>query len=382
MTFATYEQALKVITHDGYCRFCGSVFTELVKPLGGKWKAVKLNTSKEHICPILIEKYGYLNCPYELMVFLYLTQSRRLTEEMFFNAYVNETHLHNHTLENFFLYMNLSEHLKKKRVFFYPEGLFICDNRKYKWWLNAANTHFLFDSVDIFSILLPFIKKKTIFYSPLLQQGEIKEFFEVSTYKEAIYNLNEIFLPETYYKKYEGRSRGEIKKKIYNRVVYPFLYLSKHDFKAVELTEDTLPEMEAIHAEWCAYKLAQDKTFKIMFSTNRYNRAVREMYSGNSFTERSKFYCKLFYWEGKPFAVRQCLLLGDTSYDIGFFSLFWTVPSQLLLYLNAFCLKELQALGVVYHYTGMVMDKYLEASKNHFPAATIVGYKYKFKKSS
>lgn len=302
-----------------------------------------------------------------------------ITYEEFYNLYTNKDYIHNHTIGNLFLYFDLEKHLNKNRVFFYPGAVLIIDNRKHKL--------FVFDN-DIFLLHFDFssitdeVKKKIIIYSSVIQNSYKELGFVESKLKESVYNLQEVFSEETYYEKYRTRTVKEIKKKIYNKIKYPFLFLEKNSdkFRVENLDVSKLDEVDLLHKDWVDFKLNDPKTFKMMFSSNRYNRCVRMMFE-SKFLHRIEFYAKCFYWEDKLIAVRQCLLTNDgRSYDIGFFSRFWEVPSNLIFYINSFCLKDLHDnYSVQYHNTGMVLDKNLTMSKAHFPNTDKITYKYNFK---
>lgn len=301
-----------------------------------------------------------------------------VTLEEFFESHTNVYSIHNHTLENLFLYFDLDKHLDKDRVIFYKNALWIVDNRKHKF--------FIFDHGNFLCILNTSKiedKKKFIFYSSVYQ-SHFKERFVESKLKEGVYDLPKVFDENTYFEKYKGRTQGEIRKKIYNRLKYPFNYLEKQKerFQVVDMTEDLIPMMETLHKSWVDYKMNDPKTFKMMFSSNRYNRCIKLMFN-HPFLKREDFFCKVFYWDNTPVAIRQCLIKEidgqKVSFDIGFFSLFWEVPSQLILFINCWCLRELKNLGVVEHDTGMLMDKNLTVAKDHFPSTHRVTYKYNLK---
>lgn len=311
----------------------------------------------------------------EIVQFVEVNKHLECSLEDFFSNHTNKNRVHNSTLQNIFLYFDLDRHLEKDRVIFYDKSLLILDNRKFKF--------FLFDDDDFLSKLDTSLipdKKKFIFYSSTIQNNHKDRFIE-SKQKEAVYTLEKVFDETTFYEKYKDRKQSEIKKKIYNRLIYPFKYLESHKelFRIEDVNENHLEVMEQVHREWSDYKLNDPKTFKMLFSSARYNRTIRLMFN-HPFMDRKDFYCKVFYWEDKPIAFRQCLVIGEYSYDIGFFSLFWKVPSNLILYINSYCLKQLKdEYGVKYHNCGLTLDKNLECSKNHFPSSYLYSFKYNLK---
>lgn len=291
----------------------------------------------------------------------------------FSKEYVDENSLHNHTLENLFLYFSLSRFIEKNKAHFYLSLLFLDDKRRYKMFINVPEG-FLLDEFFNFSSLSEEEKKKFSIYS----NNKIESNHLIrSSFKETFYKINDIFSIDVYKERYGERWR----KKFYNKAEYPFRFLLKEDlmFSSRDIEEGDLEEVRILHKEWCDFKLADPKTFKMMFSTNRYIRCLEESFQSD-YLNKSNWYRKGFYINNKLIAVRQCLIKRDTSYDIGFFSRFWDIPSNMINYINTYCMKDLQDRGVIYHNCGNEMNKNLKKFKEHFPSYEKIGYKYNFKK--
>jgi len=303
---------------------------------------------------------------------------KHIDEEISFNLFYihfqNFLNLHNHTFENLVLYFSLEKHMLRGRVHFYPGMIFFNDKRRYKWFIYVSQ--FRIDIFD-FSMLSQKVKKKMSFYSAYeLEPNDLVK----SKFKETVYDLMKVFDKQSYYEKYKGLKRSNIKKKIYNKIDYPFNYLARPElqFRVEDLTEDLLPEVEDLHKDWCEHKLADPKTFQMMFSSNRYYRCLQESFN-SPLLRNSVWYRRAFYLGEKLVAVRQCLVKGETSYDIGYFSRFWECPSNLMNYINTYCLLDLQQMGVKFHSCGNEMDKNLKRFKEHYPFEERVGWKYNFK---
>lgn len=307
-----------------------------------------------------LDKYKFLECNYE----------------EFKDLYENINNLHNHTLENLFLYFSLEDHMKKERIHFYPSMIFFNDRRRFKWFINASD--FKIDNLFDFSLIPIEVKNKMSFYSDseLISDQLVK-----SKFKETVYDLDKVFDPQTYREKYKNEKLSVQRKKIYNRIEYPFKYLLRPElqFREVDITEEMLPEIEKLHKDWCEYKLNDPKTFKMMFSSNRYYRCLVQSFT-SEFLNKSVWYRKAFYLGDTLIAVRQCLVKGDTSYDIGYFSRFWDAPSNIINYINTYCMKQLQNQGVKWHNCGCELNRDLKKFKEHFPCTERIGYKYNFQK--
>ena len=306
---------------------------------------------------------------------LFLLQHQKLESSFqdFQIFYTNPSKLHNHTLDNLFLYFSLEDHMKKGRVHFYYSSVFINDRRRFKWFCNGTE---LIDSIFDISLFTTEERNKMSFYSDteLLSDLLVK-----TKFKESVYNLDNIFNPQFYYKKYEGKSTSYIKKKIYSRIEYPFRFLQRVNLDIRDITELMLPKIYDLHKEWCEFKLNDPKTFKMMFSSNRYYRCLQQSFT-SQYLCTSNWYRKAFFLEDRLIAIRHCLIQGDTSYDIGFFSRFWDIPSNIVNYINTWCMRDLQNLGVKYHNCGNELDKNLKKFKEHFPTEERFGFKYNFKK--
>lgn len=307
--------------------------------------------------------------------FLNLHDNLRISFDDFVTKFSNKRGVHNHTYENLFLYFDLEKHLSKNRVAFFDCAALIIDNRKHKL--------FIFDTPDFltrfdFSMFdHETLKKKFIFYS---SEPQTDSHFSNDKLKEYVYNLDEVFDEATYYEKYADRSTKDIKKKIYNKIKYPFLFLQKFNFRVEDITEAHLDSIKNLHDEWCEKKLADPRTFKMMFSTNRYDRCINAMFNSN-YLKRDNFYAKAFYLDDKLIGVRQCLLTNDTrAYDIGNFNAFWEIPSQMGLYLNVYALKDMKDNHDVKTFNcGMESSKSLAVAKHHFPGRELITYKQKVK---
>jgi hypothetical protein len=316
--------------------------------------------TEDEVIQSFLEEHRELECGYEDFV----------------KYHNNNRGLHNHTIENLILYFSLEDHIKKGRVHFFPGILFINSKRRYRWFIFLDGLEL--GSFFNISIFTPEIRKKMVFYSAyeLLDSCLVK-----SKFKETVYHLNDVFNPEIYFQRYRGLKTSEIKKKIYNRIEYPFRFLQRPElqFRCEDVTVEMLPEIEKLHKDWCDYKLADPKTFKMMFSTNRYYRCLYDsLYS--PLLEDSVWFRKAFFLADKLVAVRQILVKDDTSYDIGYFSRFWECPSNLINYINTYCMKELQNMKVKFHNCGNELDKNLKRFKEHFPFEERIGYKYNFEK--
>lgn len=313
------------------------------------------------------------NIPQEILDFIEANRGMEISLEEYIQEFTNKQGLHNHTFENLFLYFHLEKVISKNRLVVYPNAIFIVDNRRHKIFIND-NENFL-RNLDFSWIKDEKLKKKFTIYSSV-EQNISKDDFNKSKSKELVYDLDYALSEESFYDKYSELSKKKVKKKIYNRLTYPEKYLDKIDFKEKSISIDNLSDALEVHEKWVEWKQNNPDVFQMMFSSNRYNQAIIKMFD-HDYLERKDFYAKVFYLDGKPFAVRHCLIKGNRSYDIGFFSLYWDLPSNLINYLNTYCLQTLNQMGIKYHNCGMLFDKKNSDSKNHYSGELKIIYTYK-----
>lgn len=87
------------------------------------------------------------------------------------------------------------------------------------------------------------------------------------TLKETFYNLKDLFNPDLY----------SCRKSFKKRVLYPL----KTKLDVEILTEKDIPECIRLHDKWVEEKLKQPHTFKMMFSSTRYKKALNFIKDSN-----------------------------------------------------------------------------------------------------
>ena len=291
--------------------------------------------------------------------------------ERFRDSFSNARAIHNGTYENLFLYHRLQEFIEKDKVVFYMDGVWLLNNLKHKFFIND-NPHFI-EAFDWTSVS-PDVYKKIVIYTTVQQENFSLSGAVESKQKEVTYDLKEVFEYDTWAKWFSDLPNKKAKKKFYNRVVAPFKLLDSR-FEVKDIEVDDMPVIEQIHKEWVDVKLADERTFKMMFSSNRYNRTISMMFD-SPYVSRDKFYAKLFFWEGKPVAVRQILVDNGHGYDIGFFSRFWEVPSQLINCINIWCMKDMMENNITTLNAGLAASTGMKVNKHHFPHTQLTSFKY------
>lgn len=320
------------------------------------------------------------NVPEYIVQFYEDNKKLEISFDEFIKTHTNCYNIHNHTIANLYLYFRLDYYLEKQRVVCFPGCIWIIDNRKYKFFVSDVDIlqYFNFDSI------LSEFYKKFIFYSSIEQTN--CDIMVMSKLKEMNYNLEELIGdPEHYvfWKKYVEKDpdvkSSKVKKRIDEYLYRPIKKIEgwkeEGRLHIRDYREEDHEVMEDVHSQWCEAKLNNPNTFKMMFSSGRYNKCLRKMY----ILGREKFFAKIIYFDNVPVACVQAMLDGEHAYGIGFFSLYEKTPSQFTQMLFSWYLRELYEVhGIKHLHYGMEVDKNLHNWKAHYPYHYSITYKYNF----
>ena len=274
--------------------------------------------------------------------------------------------IHNFSLGCLDAYFELNEAIAKGCAVLINSRILVIEKRKPKVYVF---THYVEDAP-----LLTWLQKYSVVYS----LDKIDCLTKESKFKEVVYDLEKVFSGESYL----------TAKKRHQRIVYPFNWLKKNQVIVTEMVADDLEEVVELHKEWVDYKLADEKTFKMMFPTGRYLRCCKHVVPVE--TEQPVFFdnlvsdvaIKVDYrgyvarMDGKVVSVRIIAVQGKAAYDLAFFTNTWTAPSQLSNYLDVCILKELYNGGVRLFNCGAALHSRLKVFKTHLPSFEVVSYMY------
>lgn len=307
----------------------------------------------------------------------------QISYQEFVEQFSNKHHIHNHTLENLFLYFSLEKNLQKNRVAFYKGGLLIIDNRKHKFFI--YDDELFLSRIDFSGI--EETKKKIIIYSSVKQELIDPKTIIESKLKELSYNLEEIFDPSNaaFIKKYKDKDpntpMSKIKKRIDEYTKKPIRKIEeykKEGFQYRDFKESDLEEMEKVHKEWVDYKMNDPAVFKMLFSPGRYNKCIKMVYT-SEYLSRKDFYMKTVWYQNEMVACIQCIVKDKIAYGVGYFSKFWKLPHNFVSNIFSMYLKDLYEQGIVTMRYGMPADANLLTWKRHLPHEMIITMKYNLK---
>lgn len=273
--------------------------------------------------------------------------------------------VHNFSLGCLDSYFELNSGIQQNKVF-WQHGVVIIKVRKPKFFV------FSYDSRD--KVFLENCQKESAVYSI----NPIPELSRESKFKEIAYDLEKVFDPESY----------PNSKKRHQRLVYPLRWLEKNGVTISELVEADYAGVEKLHKEWVAAKMADEKTFKMMFPTGRYLRCCRFALAANA-VEQPTFFEDVvgvkidIDYRGyvarmgdRIVSVRVVSVQNSCAYDLAFFTDTWNAPSQLSNYLDVYILKALKEKGIKLFNCGSALNSSLKTFKTHLPSKEVVSYMY------
>lgn len=188
--------------------------------------------------------------------------------------------------------------------------------------------------------------------------SKIEGLDKASSFSEIVYNLDKVF----------DRNSYPNKKKRYNKLTYPFIWLKKNN---IEVKVPSLSEVKSLHESWVKFKLSQPSTYRIMFPTARYLNCFKE-------AERDIILYPAygFYFNEKLVSVRVLGVNKNTAYDLANFTNTWDTPSQISNYFDIWVLKALHGSGYKIFNCGAQLNKGLKTFKCHYPYSELKVYSY------
>lgn len=176
---------------------------------------------------------------------------------------------------------------------------------------------------------------------------------------EIAHNLEELFDPSAYERK-----------KRYNTIIYPFNWAAKNDLIITLLTKEHLTAVEVLHEKWVDFKLADEKTFQIMFPRKRYLKCFFDSLENDNYVSYGAFL------DGQLVSTRVLYILDCWAFDLAFFT-DYQIKSQLTNFVDALILKQLKESGIKFLNRGVELNKGLKHYKTQFPYFEVYFYEIK-----
>jgi len=264
--------------------------------------------------------------------------------------------VHNFSLGCLDAYFYLGQYLEDGRAFLYKDRILILPARTGGYKVFAYKT----DPEDL--PVLRELQKVAIIYSidpiPGLPKG--------SSFHEVAYDIAEIFNPANY----------KTSKKRVAALKYPFNWLAARNMTIEPITRDNAAECVALHEKWVEHKLADPRTFQMMFPRRRYQLCFEKVngLASNPLGVSYKGYAVRL--TGKLSAVRVLHIKGDKGYGLAFFANTWDSPSHFVHFLNTYLMRDLLDSGIRYLNCGASLNKNLQSFKEDYPHRGVESFMY------
>jgi hypothetical protein len=192
--------------------------------------------------------------------------------------------------------------------------------------------------------------------------SEIPGLEKGSKFKEMAYDFDRVFDPASY----------PNAKKRHSRIRYPFIWLEKIGARMEVLAAEHFDEVAALHERWVARKLADPKTFQMMFPRRRYLYCCEKALRRVPALPGPQYRAWVWRLEGDLVAVRVVSVERGGGYDLANFGAFWRTPSNFMNMINVQVLRMLHDEGVKRFNCGASLNKTLTQFKNHYPNEYVV----------
>jgi len=213
-------------------------------------------------------------------------------------------------------------------------------------------------SADVDLVRVAALQKQTVVYSQ-----HALDLPKGSTFKEVAYDLAQVCDPASYA---NARKR-------HKRLTYPFTRLEAEAVEVRLLAAADRGEAAALHADWCAWKLAQPTTFQMMFPRRRYMQCVE-----TAIASPADYRCYGAFKNGKLVAVRALYLEGASAFDLAFFSATFDdrLYSDFVEHFAMFTMADLYRGGALHLNCGASLNRALSSFKSHWPHYEVLSYSY------
>lgn len=184
---------------------------------------------------------------------------------------------------------------------------------------------------------------------------------EGKKFPEAIYHLPTVFDPSQY-----SREKRRL------RLRYPINWLRTNRVTSEPITRQNSKEVADLHERWVERKLADPKTFKMMFPNKRYIKCCEQ-----ALLHPEQYLTWAFRWEGKIVAVHVYSVQGPYAFGLAGFGDVDNMPSNLMNYTVMQYFTDMKEKGIIWVNDGFTMNKGLTAYKSHYPHQIVNSYIYK-----
>ena len=273
-------------------------------------------------------------------------------------AALNNRGVHNFSIGCLDAYFYLGEYVRAQRAFLYRGRVLVMASRTGGWKAFV----FEYDQADLSA--LKELQKEGIVYSLDPIPGLPKQ----SKFKEMAYDLAVVFDPASY----------PNTKKRKNKIRHPLTYIKNSGFVIEPVGPDNIAECEALHDRWVEHKLADERTFQIMFPRRRYLRCAERAATGVSGgLEEVCYEGRAFRFEGQVVGVNVMAVEKRRAYGLAMFGNIWDPQfNRLMGATDLWYLRKFLDEGILYYNAGTTVNSDHKSYKERYPHFIVESFMY------
>ena len=271
--------------------------------------------------------------------------------------------LENHGVHNFSIgcldaYFYLGEYIAADKAFLYRDRVLVMPSRTGGW------KAFVYEYAQEDLPALQLLQKEGIIYSLNPIPGLPKQ----GKFQEMAYDLRVVFDPASY----------PNTKKRKNKIRHPLTYIKNSGFSVEPVAAGNLKECEALHEQWVEHKLADERTFQIMFPRRRYYRCAERAAMGFVGGLNGVRYEGLaFRFEGRIVGVNIMAVEKDRSYGLAMFGNIWDPQfNRLMNATDLWYMRKFLDEGIFFYNAGTTVNSDHKFYKERYPHFIVESYMY------
>lgn len=189
-----------------------------------------------------------------------------------------------------------------------------------------------------------------------------------SKFEEVAYDLNVVFDPASY----------PNTKKRKNKIRHPLTYLKGDSIRIEPVSEENIGECRRLHDQWVDRKLADERTYRMMFPVRRYMRCAEKASAGLFEKFPSVRYEGFaFSVDGELAGVNVNAVENGGAYGLAMFGKIWDPAfNRLMGATDLWCMRRALDNGVEYYNAGTTVNEGHRAYKERYPCRIVESYLY------
>jgi len=266
--------------------------------------------------------------------------------------------VHNFSIGCLDAYFYLGDYVKADRAFLFRGRVLVTPSKTGGW------KAFVYEYVQEDLRVLQMIQGMGIVYSLSPIPGLPKQ----SKFKEMAYDLDEVFDPASY----------PNTKKRKNKIRHPLTYIKNTGFVIESVSPENLGDCRQLHDKWVDWKLADERTFQIMFPRHRYYRCAEKAAKGlTDELPGVRYEGRAFRLDGDVVGVNIMSVERNRGYGLAMFGNTWDPKfNRLMGATDLWYFKKFLDDGVRYYNAGTTVNADHKSYKARYPHKIVESYAY------